>query len=1376
MSFDLATAKVVGSGARENLHRAQMMQESGGDPAAFDITTAKPAVKSSDTQTYFRQETGKTVSADLGLQGKELEYLDDTQNNGKKHEDFFGFTDLKQKTLDILEYPAALAKGAGYSAVHSYATLVGGLKRQIGEAQKEVFENKPLSEMDYKEKIDAISRANTPALATMLFGSVRDRTLQTGWINRLLTPKEEGIKSAERLIVSSAKIQNDANKLIKDMNFEREDGAKGFIFDIGSVTTTIGASIGLSVATKNPVAAAALFGDLQKNSIYLEAKENGFENMDADKTSGLAGMLEGGLEFVGVSYFLKAAEMSKPIQRIGFRMFEEAMQEGSQTVAEETLTQSAGLRPKDIEGGIARTFYSMLLGSIGGGGVAVVTEVGKAKAKEEGVPEHLIEPVAKKMEEAMPEIEKELVQIVQDQTSPLTENSENTAKAQKIIGDFIQGKDIDISELGEEEQAMLEKVGLQTEKKSAKAETRIAETRIADLEKQSQKLTEVVNATEDPTVIRALNREINKINNELDSLIVEQNKVGRNKLVGKAGEIRSLNSSKNAMRIVKQSFRKANVATKRDVKGIQENLIKALDDSGLEAEDKAKFIHQIKNIQTAKQLNKKSPEIEARVMELLEAQQRRGTISSIRKIVKKVRKSNVIAVDFAKQIESLFNEIDTKKRRPETLEKLQKTLDFMKENPEAKMPRDVLKKLDVLNKKRLEDISTEELEGIHEELGNLVKQGKTKLQLLEAKKERLKTERLAELQDSVPLSDIEVKRAPIGERLSIMDRIKNKYIETRNRLGRIGAATNPMDVFFDMLDGNKSYKGSNHKIFKQTIDKAFTRYLNLKEEASRDVKNLTDKLGLNEKNYEKIGAYAVLQQEGGLEKLLETGITQEEIDALQLTEPEMQAYTLMREKLDAMLPAIKEVMRVVYNKDVDAVKDYFPFLTDHDAMKDFEIQDMVGDGLPTIGKKKNVEKGFTVSRTGGRQKIRIDALGVFLKHVDNAAYLVEMGGDIKALGDVATAKEYGEAVGDIGQEMVVEWIGLLARKGNSQNRVEAIDVFRRNTGFAVLGFKLSSIFIQPTALMDGAALVGGGYVARGVTQVTNPEWRKFLKENIPEIRERGGDDPAYIDLGGNGIVGNVREAGFWALKNVDLMTASAVAAGAYTKSVEDRGGEVDLSNPDPVAIQEAQLMMRRTQSSVFAKDSPAILTQGSLTGNVSVDKLIFQFQSFMLNRWSLIKHDMWNAGIREGKTAQALNIATWLLLANAAEVGIRRLSKELIGLLTGDEPKDWEETIDKEAVITLLGNVPFVSAGVNSLEYGSSPIPALSVAAQITDQLKWAALSKDPDKKARHLTDAAMIGVGVALGVPGTIQAESIFDKSLKEKKGGKKSAKRKPL
>ena len=824
---------------------------------------------------------------------------------------------------------------------------------------------------------------------------------------------------------------------------------------------------------------------------------------------------------------------------------------------------------------------------------------------------------------------------------------------------------------------------------------------------------------------------------------------------------------------IESTFEEGVRLASEDIKAAQTAVIKTIESAKLPAKDRAKFLRFVKNIQTKEQALEKFPVLKERILRLIDEQLRSEIIATVKKSVKAAKKSKVIAADFAKSIEALVGDIDLQKRRQKTKDTLTATKEFFEKNPDQKVPRNVLKKLAILDQKSIEDVSTADLKVLLADIRNLQRQGKAKQALKEKATKRRKEKRLEELAADVkPISKTELKEASLGERLSAMDEFKNFFTNAANKARNISLALNPMDVFFDMLDGAQQYKGAASRIFKQTIDKSFSRYLNLKESVTREVKDLSDKHDLDGGNFDRIGVWAAAHQEGGRQKLRATGFTAEEIDNLHLTKEEAEVFNLMREKLDGMFPAINKVMIDVYNKNVGQVDDYFPFMTDFDAMNEFQIEDMVGENLPSPdSKRKDVAKGFTKSRVGGRNAIRVDAMAVFLQHVDNATYLIEMGRDIKELGSLAQSARYGEIAGDVGQEFTVDWLDLLARKGRAPNRIAALDTLRRNTGAAILGYKLSTVLIQPTALLDGAAFLGGNYISRGVGKIaTSKEWRIFLKKNMPEIRERVGDDPNYIEMGGDSFVGKATEAGFYALKKVDLLTASSVAAGAYMKAVESKGGVVDLNTVDADAIQEAQLVLRRTQASAFAKDTPLIISAGKLTGNASLDRLIFQFQTFMLNRWSIIKHDMVAAGIGQKRTAQALNAATFLLLANMAELGLRRGGKELIELLTfQDDLEPWEETINKEAVSTLLGNVPIISNIIGSLEYGSNPVPSISLVDNILRKANLAKKSKKPDKKLKHTLGALTLGAGAVFGVPGTLQAEQIIRKLLTNdnKKGG---------
>ena len=170
-----------------------------------------------------------------------------------------------------------------------------------------------------------------------------------------------------------------------------------------------------------------------------------------------------------------------------------------------------------------------------------------------------------------------------------------------------------------------------------------------------------------------------------------------------------------------------------------------------------------------------------------------------------------------------------------------------------------------------------------------------------------------------------------------------------------------------------------------------------------------------------------------------------------------------------------------------------------------------------------------------------------------------------------------------------------------------------------------------------------------------------------------------------------------------------------------------------------------------------------------MDKAIFQFQSFMLNRWSVIRHDLYRSGIKEGRTSQALNIATWLALASFAELGIRKASNELLSVIFSalkGEPVDFEPESQKEQnlttefLLTVLFNIPFVSSIGGFFGYGSVPVPALSAIQRVGQASADAIRSKETSTRIKNFARAIALGLGVGFGLPGAFQTEQIIRKT----------------
>ena len=815
------------------------------------------------------------------------------------------------------------------------------------------------------------------------------------------------------------------------------------------------------------------------------------------------------------------------------------------------------------------------------------------------------------------------------------------------------------------------------------------------------------------------------------------------------------------IKATEQGLREGRIQTKEEIQQVQTEIIQAIESVNLTLNERAKFLKTIKNVQTKEDLTREFPDIANRLRQMKEKQTRSEVIADIKKTTERAKTSNVIAVEYANLIKDVVDQFELQGYKKETIAELQTTRDFITKQiaagKEIDMPKDVLDKLQILQRKPLKEITTQELENLRDSIEDLERLGQTKLRLRQMAIERRKAQDLAKLKESSkPIQSKDKIKAGIGEKLSPIEKLKNKLITVFNTWTQKNIVLTPMDAVIDELDGNKNYKGANSTIFKKTLDKDYSDYLQLIKKFTEKVIELAK--NLDEGNFERISVYATLQQENGVDKLEALGITQTEAEKIILTDKENILLEAMRSVFDESWPQVSEVMRLVYNEPLGKVRHYFPFMTDFDAMTDFEIRERKTNPAEFSRiLKKNPEMGFTKQRVGGKQKIKLNAMEAYLRHMDDVTYLVTVGKDIKYLNDLASTKEYGEAVGDMGQEIMREWLDLVARKGRlAGDRVKILDGLRKYTAGVYLSFKLSSALVQFTSLFDGAALIGN-YAFEGTQLITNKEIRKFLKDNFPEWRERVADDPAFTDFyKDDTFVDKAIQLGISPLKLFDRLTAASITIGAYKKYCVENNVEFDITKPNKEAISYAQLMMRRTQSTSSFKDMPLAISKGMLTGNISVDKIILQFQSFLLNRWSLITHDLYKSGIMGENKQQAVNIAMWLTIATLAESGMRRIIKESIKALKGED--DDEKGIAEEIFVNALQNIPFMGNIIGMLYYGSLGIPSLDWIKRVGEYSAAGIRSETEEAKIRNLIKAT------ALLLPGGSQIVQMLPKGEKNK------------
>jgi len=617
------------------------------------------------------------------------------------------------------------------------------------------------------------------------------------------------------------------------------------------------------------------------------------------------------------------------------------------------------------------------------------------------------------------------------------------------------------------------------------------------------------------------------------------------------------------------------------------------------------------------------------------------------------------------------------------------------------------------------------------------------------------------------------EQAPAGRPATPMESVRLMMNRIMNVKTLKGISLTPVMIVADMLDGGADFDGANKRVFLDTLSHDFDRYLNMKELLIQPIVDKARELKLDAFALERIGIYAALQQENGIEKLSAT-LGEEEAKRwvnYQLTKNEAEWYAFVRKLFDDVRPQIDKTLQDNYNKILGSVENYWPMITDDDLLDEVDIQDRFGmlsaDDIAAM-KKKNPNMKFTIERTGGKQKIRLNALETAFSHLDNVAYFISMSENLRKLYEIAHSDEYRDVAGDIGTSFVRNYIDTMVRKGGADaaGRVRALDILRRNVGVGTLGLKLSSIAIQPTSLLDSGREIGN-YAIRGAGHIFDKRWVDLVMK-MPEIKHRAGDDPAYADImrGKDRSewvwFGKFQEAGMQPIKKLDMWAAMSTAAGAYEKYMNENGLEIDFENLNKDAVRYAEDVVARTQSSGFFKDAPQAFTRGTLTGSVSIDKALVQFQSFVINRYSHLKYGV-TRDFQKGDYSAVANKLMWTFLSMASAVGVRQAIKALYAMLTGEpDKKDTSNPLISELLqfFPIAGGV--VSAWANGYP-ASVPIPVVSVASQLARSGE-VFTAKTPEGKSRATARAAG-AAGQLIGVPGSAEASSMWRKSIKIKK-----------
>jgi len=614
-----------------------------------------------ETRTLYDEELGKMIEVPSGIDEIETQFRinTDVKNiSAQKHIAAIPIDDSEDEPfyLDVYNFGRKLANGELLSAagkgvkysIKSLPQLYGSyLKQNAADPNKRAR--------------SVLAGKGFSSLELDLDFPVQENKELDGYANKIIS------KNRERLVNAGLVPPED-------------DPLGQFFFDAGAGVTNLVAALGLTSIVKSPLPAAAMFSEIQKNNIYLEGREAGLTHSESMATAVPAGLVQGGLELIGLDRFFKIASGDKFIKKIIKRSPILGAQESLQKLSEDVITDIGNVRETSAEEKLDNMLYSALLGITLGAPASVIVTSLESKAEKNKISKRKIREGVAKIEESRlgdrmrkliekeandslldPQTEAQIVADLKEATKEIKEDPQTQAetleKVQKIRNDsanlkeeskiqekfdktIIEGRlkklDEQVSSFDKElDSAFKIYESRQKDKKSTiKIEQKIKSlTRKRDLfdEERAEILTNSPTRSEQSIIRDGQKNSVSTKNPSLKSS--EQSDISL-----RGSKVQNL--GQDAIRSINNSFRKGRNLAKKDVTEAQDFITNLIDESALLPNDKAKFIRSIKNIKDAETLSIKLPEIQSRISTLVESATKRNIKSSIKKSLSKTKVKN----------------------------------------------------------------------------------------------------------------------------------------------------------------------------------------------------------------------------------------------------------------------------------------------------------------------------------------------------------------------------------------------------------------------------------------------------------------------------------------------------------------------------------------------------------------------------------------------------------------------------------------------------------------------------------------------------------------------------------------------------------------
>jgi hypothetical protein len=647
---------------------------------------------------------------------------------------------------------------------------------------------------------------------------------------------------------------------------------------------------------------------------------------------------------------------------------------------------------------------------------------------------------------------------------------------------------------------------------------------------------------------------------------------------------------------------------------------------------------------------------------------------------------------------------------------------------------------------------------------------------------------------------------------------KVRFDDVYNRVyNKLDKMVMPIDAMMDWMDGgNAKFNGFIHTNIRKPLNVAANLESRAYQKWHQSVIDLANKHKIDKSRGIAMGIEMIARQPTGPERLEASGISKAVQEAYRktITPQEREVMAAMSKVYKELAPHIDRVLRNEYGHQLTLLDNYFPFLRDWKLYKttpeftDIRLKaemkpDDVGNlmkefGFQSTGTK--VEQGFTIDRVGDKASpIKVNAFDVFQRSVRDMTHFISQQELLRSRARIVRSDEFREKYGDVGQQLVMDWLNTMATQSRNAPRAFWLDSLRNNTSVGVIAFRLASQLVHtsniPFAIMHLNRMTKNPSEAMGLwwdglqDAASNPATKKWLDKYARETFERGGGEITINDAAQSELTksGRVSKWGFYVMRQIDMLNAQATTLAAYKAKLAQKGKDPARYLEQPVdhdALQDALTIARRAVASPLYKDAPLILSRGG-----SIQRTIFQFQNTFLDQFSNLRLEIGSAGVKEAKQGNPKLLASGMIAAATMivlESAIKLETKHMWQGVTGYKPekeegKEYAEFMMHEAVrrIPFMGQAMIMMNTIKRATAGEqldvrSGIPVADV---LIGGAQKAYELYSTDKRTKPLAGTqAMISGLEAMGIPGMAQVGEIAGNVLKaglKEQGAREIAKR---